>query len=398
VNLALGVLVVLYGAITIAGVSLPLVVLTGAVFCALAMSLPSRAPHRWNSLIVSGFLLVGSFGQAVTNHGGILLFFWMVSGGALTLLVRLEGGETASKPGRILQMQQHGSSVLLFGVVVVLAVGAGTWKLQSEVPTFGQTFGRLLSMAGFRAQTEAGIVMIPLGMIATLAFRLGLFPFPFSARRTTRRVRGGTLLVFLAVFLPSSLWAITKLYGLVPEEMSTLLPVSTALLGVIALVTGGLWLQTEWQVGALAGHLVQAYLGLGLIGLAIGEPGILGPHLVQTAILAGVVVVWEHKIHRTLGSSDLSRWAKGYKSQPSLWRLHLLVILMAIPWPGTPSGKVWILALGRDLLIGSGLGLVTVAGVGLVAFGMLRSLEKVAARVTEEPFATSPDLSRMHAV
>lgn len=389
-SVALGLFVSLYVIVAVGGVSIPLLALTCVVLCVLGVSLTVAGPHRWNSLVASGFLLVGSLGQVVTNHGGVLLFFWMMSGGALTLLVRLEGGETASKPGRILQMQQHGSSVLLFGVIVVLVGGSGSWMLRSGMTTFGMTFGRLLSMAGLRAQTEVGIVMIPLAMIATLALRLGLFPFPFSSRRTARRLRGSSLFIFLAFFLPSSLWAISKLYVVVPEEVSAVLPIGTALLGVTALITAGLWLQTEWQVGALAGHLLQAYAGLGLIGLAIGGTAVLGPHLVQTAIVAGAVVVWEYRIHNLLGSSDLSKWAEGYRNQPFLWRLHLVVILMAIPWPGTPSGSIWLLALGRDLLIGSGMGVLTIAGVGLVAAGMLRSLQKVASRTTEASLATSP--------
>jgi hypothetical protein len=319
----------------------------------------------------------------------------MMSGGALTLLVRLEGGETASKPGRILQVQQHGSSVLLFSVIVVIIGGTGSWILRGGIPTFGMAFSRLLSMAGLRAQTEAGIVMIPLALITALALRLGLFPFPFSSRRTARRLRGSSLLLFLAVFLPSSLWAISTVYAAVPEEVGAILPIGTALLGLVALLTGGFWLQTEWQAGALAGHLLQAYCGLGLIALAIGGPTVLGPHLIQSAIVAGAVVAWEYRVHNVLGSSDLSKWAEGYRNQPLLWKLHLLVILMAIPWPGTPSGNVWLLALGRDLMIGSGFGLLTMAGVLLVAAGMLRSMHKVASRIGDASVAPSQPRVRM---
>jgi hypothetical protein len=184
---------------------------------------------------------------------------------------------------------------------------------------------------------------------------------------------------------------VAKLYGTAPVETSGFLPISSALLGIIALITGGLWLQTEWQAGALAGHLLQAYLGLGLIAWAIGGGVVLGPHLLQTAIIAGAIVLWERRIRDALGSSDMSKWADGYRNQPYFWKLHLLISLMAIPWPGTPSGEVWLLALGRDLWIGSGLGLLTVVGVLLVAVGMLRSLRKVASRITEESFATSPE-------
>jgi hypothetical protein len=389
-SVTLGLFVFLLVIVSVGGASLPMLALTCLVLCIFGVSLTVAGPHRWNSLVVSGFLLIGSLGQVVTNHGGTLLFFWMMSGGALTLLVRLEGGETASKPGRILQMQQHGSSVLLFGVIIMLVAGSGSWILRSGMATFGISYGRLLSMAGLRAQTGAGIAMVPLAMIAAVALRLGLFPFPFSSRRTARRLRGSSLLIFLALFLPSSLWAISKLYAGMLEDVGAILPIGTALLGVTALITGGLWLQTEWQVGALVGHLVQAYIGLGLIGLAVGGPAVLGPHLVQTAIIAGVVVVWEYRIHSLVGSSDLSRWAEGYRNQPSLWKPHLLVILMAIPWPGTPAGNVWLLALGRDLLLGSGIGLLTVAGVGLVVAGMLRSLQKVASRTAEASLVASP--------
>jgi len=372
----------------IAGGEVPAMqVLVSILLVSVIIRIGQDSETKWTNDIVSGFVLLGAIGQASFRHSGLLLFFWMVAGGALTLMVRLEGGETASKPGRILQMQQHGSTFLLLCLTVLVVAGTGNWNLNGPGHTDDQStilgLERLFSAAGIRGGRQAGEMTLLLSVPALLVLRLGLFPLPFSLRRTARRLRGRSLLLFVGFFLPSSLIAVSRFYSHIGIVGGSRLAVVTAGLGLISLISGALWLQAEWKTGALIGHLAQVYLGLGLIGLAIGGPSVLRPHLLQTALVLTAAVIWESKIRSELGESDLSKCGDGYLGDPLFTKLHLGVILLSVPWPGTPSGRIWMLVLGRDMLSGSGLGLLTLAGVILTSAGMARSLGKILGRSLE---------------
>ncbi len=333
-----------------------------------------------------GIVVGGSLAQALSFHIGVILLSWMIAGAGLTLLVRLEGGRTASKSGRILQIQQHSSSILLLAMSVFLVAAMGNWHVGASDGPGAESLGhgaeRMLSAAGFPHAAglwkRISVVLLP----AIIALRLGIFPFPFSLRRTARRLDGGPLAVFLALFLPTSLWAISRYYVIFVSHVGSELVVAIAGLGAVSVISGGFWLQTEWKVGPLAGHVAQVYLGLGLIGLALGGQGLLGPHLVHSAVVLAVLTIWGTRTQGELGSTDLSTWAEAYRTVPRLRSMHVLAICAAIPWPGTPAGNVWMTALGSDLLAGIGIGVIALGGVVLTTAGLCRSLSKIVARTS----------------
>jgi len=343
-------------------------------------------PRRTESIFLLVVLIVASIMQILTTHMGLLFLAWSIAGGALTLLVRLEGGETASKPGRILQIQQHASTVLLFGFLVFLFHCSESWILGgavSESPANSQKAFRIMASAGIQHASQWWPLIITVWLSFIISLRLGIVLFPFSLRRTSRRLGGAVLFVFLGVFLPTSVGAFGTLYSHMVSEVGSMISITLGIMGAIAVFSGGLWLQTEWRLGSMAGHVAQIFIGLGLLALARGEYEILRFHILHMMVVLMLFSGFELITVRTLGSTDISSWDSAYLSHPWIRRLHIGLVCIVIPWPGTPAGTIWISALGNDFLTGGGAGLLASLGIILLFSGLIRSFIRVIVRTHE---------------
>ena len=343
-------------------------------------------PHRPGSLALVATVMLASGIQVLTNHIGILFLAWSVAGGALTLLVRLEGGETASKPGRILQIQQHASTVLLLGFLVFLLQSSGSWLLRDSVSmshVIAQKAYSIMASAGIQHARSLWPLIIAVWLSLIISLRLGVVLFPFSLRRTSRRLGGIILFVFLGIFLPTSVWAFGLLYSYILPEAGSVITIALGIMGALAVFGGGLWLQTEWRLGSMAGHIAQIYVGLALLAIARGSFSILKYHSVHTMIVFIIFALFEMVAVRTLGSTDIASWDASYLHNPLIRRLHAGTICAVFPWPGTPAGSIWISAMGNDFITGGGAGLLASLGIILLFSGMIRSFIRVNSRTHE---------------
>lgn len=343
-------------------------------------------PESIESISLLIVVILASIVQMITNHIGLLFLAWSIAGGALTLLVRLEGGETASKPGRILQIQQHASTILLFGFLVFLLQCSESWVLGSN------SAGSLIdSQKAFRIMASAGIqharrwwpLVITVWLTLIITLRLGIVLFPFSLRRTSRRLGGGVLFVFLGIFLPTSIGAFGMLYSHMVTEVGSMISITLGIIGAVAVFSGGLWLQTEWRLGSMAGHVAQIFVGLGLLALARGDYEILRFHIFHMMVVIMFFALFEIESVRTLKSSDIASWDSAYISNPHMRRWHVGIICAVIPWPGTPAGRIWVSILANDFLTGGGAGILASAGIILLFSGMIRSFIRVNMRTHE---------------
>lgn len=335
--------------------------------------------------------VAASVGVALTHHAGILLLAWIVSGGALTQLVRREGGETSGKPGRVLELQQHASSVLLVLVIAAIVAAADAWNL-SESPSgyhVKDRVTRLLSAAGLRAGASAWDLWLTLFVVSAAALRLGVFPFPFSLRRSARRLHGIPLLAFLAVFLPGSLCALARLGFCVAGLGGSSLSAAAMALGCVVLVTGALWLQVEWLGESIMGLVAQCYVGLALLAIGSGDSVRTTMVILQGAIASGAGGLWTMRMRQLARTSDLAKAADGYARHSELQLWHGLFVMVACPWPGSPGGLVWMYVIGRSLAAGTGFGLAVLLGILLLCCGLFRSIGKVGVRLSRVSSGTA---------
>lgn len=191
------------------------------------------------------------------------------------------------------------------------------------------------------------------------------------------------LFIFLGIFLPTSLGAFGMLYSHMVSEVGSMISIALGVLGAIAVFSGGLWLQTEWRLGSMAGHVSQIYIGLGLLALARGDYEILRFHLFHMMIVLMLFAVFETISDRTLRSTDIASWDSAYLSQPHIRRWHVGIICAVIPWPGTPAGRIWVSVFANDFLTGGGAGILASAGIILLFSGMIRSFIRVSIRTHE---------------
>jgi hypothetical protein len=344
---------------------------------------------------VLGVTAAASAVTALTGHMGVLLLAWLVSGAALTVLVRREGGETSGKPGRILELQQHAASVFLFLVVAGSVTVTTGWAMPG-VGGWRMSDGRILALlsgAGLAHGVGVWHTGAAVLLTATAALRLGLFPFPFSLRRSARRLQGFPLLMLLAVFLPASMIALLRLHVALHADSGSLLAASFGLLGCVALVTGALWLQVEWLAESVLGQVAQCHLGLALLGVGFGNPTLVTLVVVQMAVALVAGGMWTIRMRSLVQTADLATAADGYARHRELGMWHMLFVVLAIPWPGTPGGQVWMAILGRSMASGTGVGVLVLVGVVLLFCGLFRSIGKVCTRLRRDPAGDSRRIS-----
>ncbi|MBN1424186.1 hypothetical protein JXA88_06495 [Candidatus Fermentibacteria bacterium] len=340
---------------------------------------------------------VSSIGVAFSHHAGVLLLAWVVSGGSLTYVVRREGGETSGKPGRVLELQQHISSVLLLLALAGIVVVGQSWDLAASPPVHRLWDRIMWLLAGAGVQKSARIwdAVLTTLVASAAVFRLGVFPFPFSLRRSARRLHGIPLLILLAVFLPTSMCAVARLsFGAETYGAISLGSVAT-ILGAIALVTGALLLQAEWLGESIIGLVAQCYVGLALLGIGSGESMRTTMVVIQASIACGVGGLWTMRLRSLAQTSDLAKASGGYARHRELQLWHGVFVMAACPWPGTPGGLIWMCVLGRSIAAGTGFGLVVLLGITLLYCGLFRSIGKVSVRLGLVGATPAPSPQRM---
>ncbi len=341
-------------------------------FSFLWMAAPPRSSVSSTVTAVAASLAVASASQA-----GLLFLAWIASGVALTAMVRREGGETSGKPGRVLEAQQHAASVLLLVLLAALVTVGQDWDLGRLAPRVSTGVAFILSSAGLRHGPLVWNRVATVVLVSLVALRLGLFPFPFSLRRSTRRLRDLPLAVLLAVFLPTSMIALSKVFDALYRSAPGVVP-ATAALGCVALVTGALWLRVEWLAESVLGHVAQSYMGLALISLSLRDPGLTRRVVLHAvfAVLAGSL--WAMRLRQQVGSSDLSKAGPGYAAHRELALRHAVFCLLSCPLPGTPGGTVWMGVLGQGIAGGRGVSVVVFVGIALLYCALFHSMGKVA--------------------
>lgn len=357
------------------------VAVAAAAAAASAVALCANRPRGSRPLVAA--TVGASLVVACTHHAGVLLLAWMVSGAALTMLVRREGGETSGKPGRILEMQQHAASALLLALVPAVVHASGTWSLDARPASFGDRACSLLAAAGVREGRAAWNLVIASLVALIAALRLGIFPFPFSLRRSARRLQGVPLLALLAVFLPCSIAAVGRLHSALHGTAGSLTP-AVAALGCVAVVTGALWLYVEWLAESVLGEVAQCYAGLALLSFVFDDATLTSRVVVQGAIALIAGAAWATRMRDLLHTSDLSKVSRGYEGAGELHATHAVFVVVACPVPGTPGGQVWMGILGRHTASGTGFGLVVFLGAALLCAALVRSIRKASTRLRDD--------------
>lgn len=328
------------------------------------------------------WMVAASVVVACASHAGVLLGAWVLSGVALTRLVRQHGGETSGKPGRVMEIQQHAASVLLFALTPLLVAAAQDWTMDVGSPLARARVDQILSGAGIRCAGSRWVTGSAWAVAAIASLRLGLFPFPFSLRRSTRRLSGVPLVSLLAAFMPSSAVAVVRLSQQIRggEGLDPVL----GFVGCVALLTGGCWLRVEWLAESMAGHVSQCMTGLILLASGCQDRSLVVGVATHAALAALVGGAWSSLLRRAGGSSDLAKVAARYRTLPELAPMHAVFVLVSCPIPGTPAGRAWMELAATALASGSPGGLLIIAGVCVWCWALLDGLRRVGIRMREE--------------